>query len=93
MKTMTKRDCRNRNLICDEGFFLPFVACGDDGLIYVGDCGNIDSFSTVEEAIWHCNRAELQLSDAFNRAERAYKKRCDAELQLDALRKLQIQLQ
>ena len=96
MTTMTKRDCRNRNLIYDEGFFSPFVARGDDGLIYVGDCDNIDSFSTVAQALMHCNCSILS-GDELDRAERAYKKRyrnnaaaeyqwhCDAELQRDAL--------
>ena len=47
--------CYGRNLIDAEGFCSPFVFCGDDGRIYVGDSDNLDSFATVDEAIARCN--------------------------------------
>lgn len=96
MTTMNKSD----NLIDGEGFCSPFVAKGDDGRIYVGDCDNIDSFATVGEAIAHCAGAVLS-GDALERAKRAHENdyrdndaaeyhwHCDAEMQLDALRSLQ----
>ena len=97
MTAMTKSECLERNQIEGDGFCSPFVARGDDGLIYVGDCDNVDTFETVAEAVAHCEKAVLS-GDALERAKRAhdndyrdndaaeYHWHCDAEMQLDVLR-------
>lgn len=91
--------CYGRNLIDAEGFCSPFVFCGDDGRIYVGDSDNLDSFATVDEAIARCNSYILS-GERLERAKRAHENdsrdnaaaeyhwHCDAQMQLDALRRL-----
>lgn len=100
MTTMTKSECWEQNLIKDDGFCSPFVAKGDDDRIYVGDCDNIDSFTTADEAIAHCNGAILS-GTALDTAKHAhennyqnndaaeYQWHCDAEMQIDALRTIE----
>ena len=95
---MDKFNCYYHNMITECGFYSPFVAL-IDGTYYVGDCDNLDGFSTVEAAVAHCNKYVLT-GDALSEAKRhhdddcrdnyaaEYCWHCDALLQIDALRAL-----
>ena len=96
---MKKSTCYDHNLITDDGFYDPFVAV-IDGTYYVGDCDNLDGFSTVQDAIARCNEYVLT-GDALAKAKfhhdddccdncsAEYCWHCDALLQINALRALQ----
>ena len=96
---MDKFNCYYHNMITECGFYSPFVALIDD-TYYVGDCDNLDGFSTVEAAIAHCNE-QILAGDALAEAKRhhdddcrdnyaaEYCWHCDALLQIDALRAIQ----
>ena len=95
---MKKSTCYDHNLVTDDGFCGPFVAF-IDGTYYVGDCDNLDGFSTVQDAIARCNECVLT-GDDLTKVKRhhdddcrdnyaaEYCWHCDALLQIDALRAL-----
>lgn len=97
---MTKSDCYENNLITDDGSYDPFVAKGEDGRIYVGDCDNLESFANVADAIAYANGAIIEgealdkaraaeAGDYRNNDEAAYHWHCDAKLQIAALEQMQ----
>lgn len=94
---MKESTCYYHNRITECGFYSPFVAV-INGTYYVGDCDNLDGFSTVEAAIAHCN-GRILTGDALANAKRhhddcpdnyadEYCWRCDALLKIDARRAL-----
>ena len=95
---MNKSTYYYHNRITECGFCSPFVAV-IDGTYYVGDCDNLDRFSTVEAAIAHCE-GKVLTGDALAKAKfhhdddccdncsAEYMWHCDALLQIDALRAL-----
>ena len=95
---MDRSTCYDHNLVTDDGFYGPFVAL-IEGTYYVGDCDNLDGFSTVQDAIERCNEYVLtgddlakvkrhHNDDCRDNYAAGYKWHCDALLQIDALRAL-----
>lgn len=76
------------NLITKTGYYKPFVAVSNTGLLAVGDCDGVRVFTTINEAIAHMESFIKLAGSHVNKVPNEYQWHYDSELQLEQLTKL-----